>query len=70
MIGIVLATGAYMIIRNGIVIQDSALLIRPLLLTLMLGAIYFGSRKRKKGGMSPILLLCISAISGIVAFRF
>ena len=59
-----------MIIRNGIVIQDSALLIRPLLLTLMLGAIYFGSRKMKKGGMSPILLLCISAVSGIVAYRF
>lgn len=69
-IGIILATGTYMIIRNGIVIQDGAMLVRPLILTLILGAIYFGSRKIKKSGISPILLICISAVAGIAAYDF
>ena len=68
MIGIIFATGICMIIRNGIVIQDSSMLIRPLVLTLILGAIYFGSRKIKKHGISPILLICISAAAGIAAY--
>ena len=67
MIGIILATGIYMIIRNGIVIRDSVLLIRPLILTLVLGTIYFGSRRIKKSGISPILLICLSAVAGIAA---
>ena len=69
-IGIILATGVYMIIRNGIVIRDSIFLIRPLLLTLVLGAVYFGSRKIKKNGISPILLICLSALAGIAAYGF
>lgn len=68
MIGIILATGVYMILRNGIVIHDSTILFRPLILTLVLGAIYFGSRKMKKGGISPIILICISAVAGIAAY--
>ena len=68
MIGIILATGVYMIIRNGFVIQNSAFLLRPLILTLILGAIYFGPRKIKKGGISPILLICLSAVAGIAAY--
>ena len=68
MIGIILATGVYMIVRNGIVIGDGALLLRPLILTLLLSAVYFGSRKIKKGGMSPILLICLSALAGIAAY--
>ncbi len=68
MIGIIFATGVCMIIRNDIVIQDGALLIRPLVLTLVLGAVYFGFRKIRKGGISPILLICISAVAGIAAY--
>ena len=68
MIGIVLATGAYMILKNGIVLQDGGLLLRPLLLTVLLGAVYFGSRKLRKGGISPILLICLSAAAGIAAY--
>ena len=68
MIGIILATGVCMIIRNGIVIRDSVFLTRPLVLTLVLGTIYFGSRKIKKGGISPILLICLSAVAGIAAY--
>ena len=68
MAGIILATGVYMIVRNGLAVRDGALLIRPLVLTLALGAIYFGSRKIKKGGISPILLICVSAAAGIAAY--
>ena len=68
MIGIILATGVYMILKNGVIMQGGTLLISPLVLTLILGAVYFGSRKLKKGGISPILLICISAVAGIAAY--
>jgi hypothetical protein len=70
MIGIILATGVYMILKNGIVLQDNAILVRPLILTVVLGAIYFGSRRIRKGGISPILLICLSAVAGIAAYGF
>ena len=70
MIGIVLATGIYMILKNGIVIQDGAPFIRPLILTLVLGAVYFGSGKIRKGRISPILFICLSAAAGIAAYGF
>lgn len=68
MIGIILATGAYMILKNGIVVQDSAVLIRPLVLTAGLGILYFGSRKVIKGGISPVSLICLSALAGIAVY--
>ena len=68
MIGIILATGVYMILKNGILTQESTFPIRPLVLTLVLGAVYFGFRKIRKGGISPILLICLSAIAGIAAY--
>ena len=68
MTGIILATGVFMIIKNGVVIRDGALLIRPLILTLVLGAVYFGSGIIKKGGISPLLLICISAAAGLIAY--
>ncbi len=68
MIGIVLATGISMILKNGIVIQNSYPLIRPLLMTLGLSAVYFGSRRFRKGGISPILLICLSAAAGILIY--
>ena len=68
MIGIVLAAGVWMIIRNGIIIQDHSLQLRPVILTLVLGAVYFGSRKIRKTGISPILLICLSALAGIAAY--
>ncbi len=68
MIGIILATGVYMILRNGLVIRDGSMAVRPLILTVLLGALYFGSRKVRKGGISPILLICVSAVAGIAAY--
>ena len=68
MIGIILATGAYMIFRNGIVVSDQSLSLKPLILTILLAGIYFDSRKLKKGGISPILLICLSAVAGVAAY--
>ena len=70
MVGIILATGVFMMIRNGIVILDGAAQIRPLILTLVLSAVYFGSRKIRKGGISPFLLILLSAAAGIVVYGF
>ena len=68
MTGIILATGVYMILKNGIVMEGGSPLLRPLLLTPVLGALYFGSRKIKKGGMNPILLICLSAAAGVLVY--
>lgn len=68
--GIILATGVYMIFKNGFVFQNNALVIRPFALTLVLGTVYFGSRKIHKGGISPILLICLSAAAGIILYSF
>ncbi len=67
MIGIILATGIAMICRNGIVIKETVQ-IRPLFLTIMLSAVYFGSRKIRKGGLSPIQLICLAAAAGIAVY--
>lgn len=67
-VGIILASGIYMIIGNGIVVREGTMLIRPLILTLIIGTVYFGSKKIKKGGISPILLICLSAIAGIAVY--
>ena len=40
----------------------------PLILTLTLGTVYFGSGKIKKGGISPIMLICLSALAGIAVY--
>ena len=68
MIGIILATGVYMIWKNGVVLQENSLLLRPLILTIVLGTVYFGSRKLRKGGISPILLIFLSAVAGVAAY--
>ena len=68
MIGIVLATGVYMILKNGIVLQNHSLALRPLVLTLLLGGLYFASRKVRRGGLSPIALICLSAVAGLAAY--
>lgn len=68
-IGIILATGVYMMIRNCIG-QFGALSLNPVVigLTAALSAVYFGSRKFLKNGISPIGLFGLSALAGIVVF--
>ena len=68
-IGVILATGAYMILAHvfseaGAVPVDFTALI----LTIVLAAIYYGSRKIRKKGISPVGLIGISALMGILVY--
>ncbi len=68
-IGIILATGVYMIFHNclGTVSSLKADWI-VIGMTAVLTAVYFGSRKVLKNGISPIALIGISAIAGMVVY--
>ena len=68
-IGIVLATGIHMVLRNcfgaifAIEVNVQALMITVLLFVVMFGYKYFAKKK-----LSPILLILISAIAGIIVY--
>jgi chromate transporter len=68
-IGIILATGLYMILHTCF---GSVSTLSPdmttILLTAVLSAVYFGPRKLMKKGLSPIALIGISAIMGILVY--
>ena len=68
-IGIILATGLYMILHtcfgSGSTLSPD---MTTILLTAVLSAVYFGSRKLMKKGLSPIALIGISAIMGILVY--
>ena len=68
-IGIVLATGIYMILSNCFG-TFSAIQIRPqaVLITVILAASMFGYRRFMKKKLSPILLIVISAFAGILVY--
>ena len=68
-VGIILSTGCYMVIRNCLypLVSDDRD-IRPLILILLLSAVYFGSGKIGKKKISPILLIVISAGLGIAVY--
>ena len=69
MIGIILATGLYMILHNCIgSISSLSPNSTAIILTVVLSALYFGSRKIKKDGISPIGLIGISALMGILVY--
>ena len=70
-IGVITAVGVYMLYKNTILpLTGAEADWRPLVLAVVLAVIYFGSRKIKKlkKGISPILLIGISAILGIIIF--
>lgn len=68
-IGIVLATGAYMILRNcvdwssGFRVDHISLIV-----TVILGAVVVAYKRIAKKNISPILLILISAVVGMIAF--
>ena len=70
-IGIILATGIFMILQHS-VDNFSTLSINQtaLIMTVVLGAVYFGSRKVLKKGISPIGLIGISALAGLLVYGF
>ena len=70
-IGVITAVGVYMLYKNTIIpLTGAEADWRPLALAAVLAVIYFGSRKTKKlkKGISPILLIGISAVLGIIIF--
>ena len=68
-IGIILATGIYMIVKNSVypLVQNNYM--TPLILTAVLSFIYFCSEPIIKKKISPIMLIVISACIGIMVFR-
>ena len=68
-IGIILATGVFMILQHsagspGAPSFDTTAII----MTIVLGTVYFGSRKVLKNGISPIGLIGISALAGLIVY--
>lgn len=66
--GIILATGIYMIWGNCFITLNKVLDVRATILTAALALIFFGVRDGLKKKFSPILLICISAVLGMVVF--
>ena len=68
---IILATGAYMILNHCFTsLKDFSLDLTATLMTLGLALVYFGSRKVLKKGISPIGLIGISAVAGMIVYAF
>ena len=70
-IGIILATSVFMILQHCFgSIRELTVNITAILMTAVLAVIYFGSRKVLKKGISPIGLIGISAVAGIIIYGF
>ncbi len=68
-IGIILATGIFMILQNCIGSFSAASVdLTAIILTAVLAIIYFGSSKTSRKGLSPIGLIAISAVVGIAVY--
>ena len=68
-IGIILATGVYMIVQHCIrSVGKTSMNTTAVVMTLALGIIYFGSRKVMKNGISPVGMIGISALAGILVY--
>ena len=86
--GIILATGAHMVIRNCMISKTMAesgvpaagaggafpVDIRAAIVTILLAGIYYGSRRLmrsagKRKGLTPIQLIGISAVLGMIVYR-
>lgn len=67
-IGIILATGAYMIVKNLGLCAGRTFDLKALLLTAGLGAVYFGGKYKLKKKISPITLIVIAAVCGAAVY--
>ena len=65
-IGVILATGVYMIIGNCYIMTKNKIDFTSVLVTCVLALIYFGSRKVIKVGLSPIGFICLAAVVGLI----
>ena len=68
-IGIILATGVFMILQHTVGSLGSLSVdTTAIIMTIVLGAVYFGSKKVLKNGISPIGLIGISALAGLIVY--
>lgn len=68
-IGIILATGVYIVINSfAPIVQDTFINIYAAVITIILAAIMFGSKPILKKKISPIMLIVISAFLGIFIY--
>ena len=65
-IGIILATGTEMVLSN--LLPDNGLDWKAISLTAVLALILFGSKYALKKKLSPITLICISAVLGAIVY--
>jgi chromate transporter len=67
--GIIVATGCYMILRDCIIpLNQQSADLKPAFITMILAMLYFGSRKVLNKKMSPIMLIVVSAVLGVVMY--
>ncbi len=67
--GVILATGVYMILTGCFgTVQGISADVTAVVLTAVLAAIYFGARKARKNGMSPIVLICLAGAAGVLVY--
>lgn len=69
-IGIIMAMGIYLMGQNCFGSNFSGIDIMAVIMAIVLGVVYWGSRKIKKNGISPILLIIISAGAGVLCYGF
>ena len=67
--GIILATGCYMVLHNCIAYESKInVSVQAMILTSILFIIKYGYQHFKKKKMSPIVLILISAVAGIIVY--
>ena len=72
-IGIIAATGVYMIYKNIFLTGNNASFafdIKTAIFTAALAAAYFAAGKLRKKSVSPILLIAVSAVAGVFVYGF
>ena len=67
-IGIILAVGIEMIAKNCGLMPRFSPNILTICLTAVIALVYFSSRKVLKKGITPIMLICLSAVVGVIAY--
>lgn len=68
-VGIILATGVYMILGNLITLSDEiSVKTQPLILTIILSVLLLGVKVIKKKKVSPVMTIIISAVLGVVIY--
>ena len=66
--GIILATGIYFIWQNFKIASGGTPDIPAIVMTVILGGLYFGLRFVLKKKISPIILICVSAVCGVIVY--